>query len=331
MLTPPSEVTDAVVARAVEQRWGLVAAELRFEPVGFGSHHWTFEAAGSRWFVTVDDLGAGSADAAGRLAELRDAGATAAVLAARGASFVAAPVPSVSGGVVESLGPHHGISVRPYVDGVAGEWGRYDDSIAIRSVADVLAQLHRCEVSDAPRCRRVELEVPGRDRLEAALMDLDRPWRDGPHGEPCRRLLLEHAAEVNAALRLHRELVERVAPVEHWVITHGEPHPGNVVMTARGPVLVDWDTVRIAPRERDLWMLVREDPSIGDRYSEVTGVTLDRRSLVLFELGWDLADVALFVDDFRSEHADDADSELAWQSLGEHLDPQRWSQLREIL
>ncbi len=331
MLTPPSEVTDAAVARAIEQRWGLVAGELRFEPVGFGSHHWTFAAAGSRWFVTVDELGAESADAAGRLAELRDAGATAAVLAARGASFVAAPLPSVSGGVVESLGPHHGISLRPYVDGVAGEWGSYDDVSTLRSVADVFARLHRFEVSDVPRCRRVALEVPGRDRLETALMDLDRPWREGPHGEPCRRLLLEHAAEVSAALRLHRDLVDRVAPVDDWVITHGEPHPGNVVMTAQGPVLIDWDTVRIAPRERDLWMLVREGTGIGDHYREVTGVSLDRRSLVLFELGWDLADVASFVDGFRSDHADDADSELAWKSLGEHLDPQRWFELRENL
>ena len=32
MLTPPSEVTDAVVARAVEQRWGLVAAGMRLGP-----------------------------------------------------------------------------------------------------------------------------------------------------------------------------------------------------------------------------------------------------------------------------------------------------------
>ncbi len=34
------------------------------------------------------------------------------------------------------------------------------------------------------------------------------------------------------------------------VLTHGEPHPGNTLMTNGGWVVVDWDTTLIA--ERDL-------------------------------------------------------------------------------
>ena len=39
-------------------------------------------------------------------------------------------------------------------------------------------------------------------------------------------------------------------------MTHGEPHAGNVMRTDEGRLLVDWDTVALAPPERDLWMLV---------------------------------------------------------------------------
>jgi aminoglycoside phosphotransferase (APT) family kinase protein len=40
------------------------------------------------------------------------------------------------------------------------------------------------------------------------------------------------------------------------VVCHGDVHPGNVVMTAGGPVLIDWDLMCIAPRGWDHAMLL---------------------------------------------------------------------------
>jgi aminoglycoside phosphotransferase (APT) family kinase protein len=40
---------------------------------------------------------------------------------------------------------------------------------------------------------------------------------------------------------------------ERGALTHGEPHPGNVIGTDDGWLLVDWDTAAIAQPERDLW------------------------------------------------------------------------------
>ena len=55
----------------------------------------------------------------------------------------------------------------------------------------------------------------------------------------------------------HDELVDAtVAGGIDFVVTHGEPHAGNVVHAKSGPMLIDWDTARWAPRERDLWSLV---------------------------------------------------------------------------
>jgi aminoglycoside phosphotransferase (APT) family kinase protein len=39
-----------------------------------------------------------------------------------------------------------------------------------------------------------------------------------------------------------------------WVVTHGEPKINNILITSNGPVMIDWDTVRLAPPARDLWM-----------------------------------------------------------------------------
>jgi spectinomycin phosphotransferase/16S rRNA (guanine(1405)-N(7))-methyltransferase len=95
------------------------------------------------------------------------------------------------------------------------------------------------------------------------------------------------------------------------VLTHGEPHPGNTLRTKDGWRLIDWDTVRIAPPERDLWLLG------GDltAYTDATGVEVLPEMLTLFRLRWDIADLAVEVDRFRRPHAGDANDEKAWQIL----------------
>jgi aminoglycoside phosphotransferase (APT) family kinase protein len=48
------------------------------------------------------------------------------------------------------------------------------------------------------------------------------------------------------------------------VITHGEPHPGNLMVTDRGPVLIGWDTVGLARPERDLWWVLGDPRHFGE-------------------------------------------------------------------
>ena len=59
------------------------------------------------------------------------------------------------------------------------------------------------------------------------------------------------------------------------VLTHGEPHPGNSMLTSGGWLLIDWDTALLAPPERDLWILDPGDGSILGAYAEATGVSVD--------------------------------------------------------
>ena len=101
-----------------------------------------------------------------------------------------------------------------------------------------------------------------------------------------------------------------------FVVTHGEPHRANTVVTPeRGVVLVDWDTVLLAPPERDLWRLVGEDPQVRGRYESRTGVVLGDDLLRAHALRWDLADVALAVRDLHAPHVDDEDTRTSWAAL----------------
>jgi spectinomycin phosphotransferase len=123
-------------------------------------------------------------------------------------------------------------------------------------------------------------------------------------------------------LQEYDELVVRVRETsDSWVITHGEPHRANVIRDSQGGVhLVDWDTTLIAPRERDLQMVLDQDLTGWDEYSALVGAaTLDHDALRLYRSWWDLADVAVFVAGFRRRHERTEDAVASWAILASNL------------
>jgi aminoglycoside phosphotransferase (APT) family kinase protein len=124
-------------------------------------------------------------------------------------------------------------------------------------LAEVLATLHRQELPAVPE-RAIEL--PGRGGLEEALDDLGDQWSGGPYSEPAR------------------DLLDRMASAPQ-VITHGEPHPGNIVRTGAGLMLVDWDTVGLAPRTA----AHREPDKPGDSYANDREYELPTWVLMMLE------------------------------------------------
>ena len=92
----------------------------------------------------------------------------------------------------------------------------------------------------------------------------------GPYAHPVARLIQGHAGAHLAAPGPLRRVSWRPARAQpaRTVLTHGEPHPGNTMLTASGWVLIDWDTALAAPPERDLWSLDPGDGSVLDAYAD---------------------------------------------------------------
>lgn len=90
-----------------------------------------------------------------------------------------------------------------------------------------------------------------------ALESLDDRWSTGAYAEPARALLHQHAGDVVRSLAAYDDLARAaLRDRTDWTITHGEPHSGNVLRTADGLRVIDWDSALLAPPERDLWMLL---------------------------------------------------------------------------
>ena len=327
METRPDDLSDHVVADAVAAGWAVRSPVVAYLPVGFGSHHWSvLDASGRRWFASVDAAVEGS----GRHARLHAALTTASVARDQGMRFVVAPERATSTEVTHPLGPRYVLALYPHVDGRTGSFYDDYDLDTARPLVERLATLHAATPALLHGGAHPDLaaaDLPDRSDLEAALADAEAPtpaggagW-DGPYGEGLRTALRHRSAAIRQALRRHDRAAVR-AGSEHrrLVVTHGEPHPGNVIRTSEGPVLVDWDTARLATPERDLWHVTsRLEPDDAREvlalYTERTGRPVDRARLEHHRLAWALTDVASLVGELGHATTETADTMTAWRAL----------------
>lgn len=320
MKAAPDGIDEGELSCALQDHWGLAPARLRYLPVGFGDHHWELaDSAGRRWFVTVAGLTGGwrgTGPAAGYL-DLRAAMDTVTILSVAGLEFALAPVPTTDGEPLARLGGEHAITVFPYLDGAGRDFGDQLPTRERLALIDMLARLHNATPRAARTAPVRRPDLASRPELEAALAELSQPWNGGPYGEPARQLLARHASRLSQALASFDELARQAASSGPLVITHGEPHPGNILRSAGGLYLIDWDTVGLALPERDLWALAGADSREADRYAELTGRRVSTAAMRMYRLRWSLDDIMLSLCEFRGPHKQNEDTELAWATLTE--------------
>jgi hypothetical protein len=299
VLAPPRGLDCRAVATQLKASWSIKTDDLAYAPVGFGSHHWM----GGGHFVTVDDAtDAEDLEAALRTAcALRDEAAL---------EFVVAPLPAQNGALVVPVADQWVMHVYDRLD-VVGDptFGPHTDP----EVVELVRSIHAATPIAGQHAHREDFAIWDRDDLEEALDALDERWDTGPYADRARTLLAANADDVRALLQVHDRLVGDVDP-DDWVVTHGEPHRGNVFKTTRGWAVVDWDTALIAPPERDFW--------------DLPGEHGNSHLAMLYRLRWDLSEVAVYVSDFFDDHDGDANDDRSWEGFMNYIDlRRRWPSL----
>ena len=124
-------------------------------------------------------------------------------------------------------------------------WTHYAQSreLAPPDYADALARLHA-------GMARVEITAPHfTDRVTAARRLVESPRRTPDLGEADRELL--------------RRALDDPPRATGEQLLHGEPHPGNVLMSERGPVFIDFETCCRGPVEFDV---AHVPEAVSERY-----------------------------------------------------------------
>jgi spectinomycin phosphotransferase len=221
------------------------------------------------------------------------------------------------------------VAVYSYFDGKSGRFGEPLPPGEREQVVQMLARLHQATPAVASLARNWPLQVASRVGLEDALHKLDQHWVGGPFSEPARTALAGGATAIARLLETFDRLADEVAYAGiEPVITHGEPHPGNLMSADGRLFMVDWDTVALGPPERDLWMVSTCDANDDlARYTRASGRQVNRAALRLYRTRWLLDDFATSVDRLRSAHDDNADTQRSMLWLSRTLaspDLDRW-------
>jgi spectinomycin phosphotransferase len=316
----PEEFESTALIGSLADGWGFQVEAIDYAAVGFGSYHWVAtDSTGTRGFVTVDDL-----EQKPWLGDTREsvfdgltrAFDTAVALRDAGLGFVVAPILTSDGEAVRRIGARHSIALFPFLEGRAGLFGEYGTADERTAVVTMFARLHQATSAVDSIARRIDLSLPGRGYLESGLQEVNRTWSGGPFSEPARQALARHVSDVAELLGLFDRLSRYVATrSSKWVVTHGEPHAVNLIRTDVSHMLVDWDTVALAPPERDLWMLVGDAEDDATTYVNTTGHEPDRVAMDFFRLTWDLGDLAAYTHVLRSPHSNSEDTVKAFEGL----------------
>jgi spectinomycin phosphotransferase len=302
--------------------WRLRVDSLEYLPEGGGSHHWkALDADGQPHFVTVDDLDNKDWMADNRsdaYTGLQRALEAAAALRHRaGLEFVVAPRGADDGRFLRRLNTRYTVSVYPFLTGTSAPFGPFTDRRLKGEVLQMIAVLHQSSAVVQGIAARDVLRFGGERDLRALLQDpRPQPWGSGPFSTRAHRLLTDHMDDLSRLLTAFDGLVQQTAARRRkFVVTHGEPHPGNVISVSGGLRLIDWDTVALAPPERDLSLLAGGEGDGVERYQQVTGRTIDPALITLYQLRWYLDDLASAVRLFSHPHRDTADTRRWWEGL----------------
>jgi spectinomycin phosphotransferase len=294
---PPLDLTDAEVLAEVRRVWDGEVDRVAYQAVGFGAHHWAAYARGeARLFVTFDRL-----EPQRDAARLEAAYTGAAALRQAGLEFVLAGCETHEGGFTVPLAAG-ALSSTPWREGSP------DGPLDLAWTTAALGRLHSTEPPpDLPPWR----PVVGADFAEQLSTLIQQDWGPGPFADDARAAVTDHLADLDRWTRRYHHLAE-AAHSRAWVATHGEPDSGNQLLTSEGRLLVDWESLKLAPAELDLRTLV--DAGVPPREAAA-----DPEMVELFDLQWRLDEVSEYADWFAAPHTGTADDEIAFGGLLEEL------------
>lgn len=248
MLEKP-ELHDELITGKLELDYGLTMVQLEFLPIGADVNTAAYRAVaadGTPYFIKLRS---------GEFDELSIA--VPYYLETQGISQLIVPIKSTSGRLWTRL-ERFALILCPFVAGQDGFNRPLDDEQWV-ALGTALSRVHDADLPDeirarlpretfSPRCREEVREYQRyletqtfSDLVSSNLAALMRSYRD------VIDRLVRRAGELAAILRSR--------PLD-FVLCHADLHAGNVLLDRYGRLfVVDWDTLLLAPKERDLMFI----------------------------------------------------------------------------
>ncbi len=225
------------------------------------------------------------------------------------------------------------VSLFPFIEGKS-RWDLWKvdkdfTDAELSQTGALLATIHGCTDAVASNNLTVATyDLPLRQELHTVL---EAPWQIPPQNGYQKQLLdaiAQHRSKILQALERYDSLGRSASALQTpFVITHGDPTPGNLIIDAENRLyIIDWDGVCLGPPEKDLVSFT------GERFEVVlesylaerrNGAALHADIFGFYIYEWTLNEIRDYGTKILFKNSDTQQNAYDWESLQDYLPPDR--------
>ena len=226
------------------------------------------------------------------------------------------------------------VSLFPFIEGKSrwDLWKAETDftDTQLSDTGALLATIHECPDTIVPNAlAKTEYDLPLRHELYTVL---EAPAQQTSPQNRYQKLLFEaiarHRLEIFETLErydsLGRSAAARQTP---FVITHGDPTPGNLILDTEERLhLIDWDGVCLGPPEKDLVSFTDERFEVVlERYlmERQDNISLHADIFGFYIYEWAINEIRDYGTKILFKNDDPTQNAYDWESLQDYLPPNR--------
>ena len=248
-------------------------------------------------------------------------------------SGVVAPLETQEGALSVPWQDFH-VSLFPFIEGKS-RWdlwkvGKDFTDTELSETGTLLATIHGCPDTIASDDLTVaKYDLPLRHELHTVLEASEKKM---PSQNQYQKQLLDglaqHRLEILQTLERYDNLGRAAEALQTpFVITHGDPTPGNLILDTENRLyMIDWDGVCLGPPEKDLVSFTGErfevvlERYLTERQGNVS-LYVDIFGFYIYE--WTLNEIRDYGTKILFKNSDTKQNEYDWESLQDYLPPNR--------
>ena len=224
------------------------------------------------------------------------------------------------------------VSLFPFIEGKS-QWdlwkvGKDFTDTELRQTAALLATIHDATDPVDLDCLPVaKYDLPLRNELYVVLEAAEKKMSsENKYQKQLLEALVVHRSAILQTLRRYDDLGRSASALQtSFVITHGDPTPGNLIIDAENRLhIIDWDGVSLGPVEKDLVAFTGErfdvvlESYLAER-QDSTALYADVFGFYIYE--WTLNEIRDYGTKILFKNDDAQQNEYDWESLQDYLPP----------
>ena len=319
MLLKP-HLPDAQIVDCLRRDFGLAVDTIEFLPIGADADTAVYQATSAETLYFVKLRG-------GDFDEM-----TIVVphfLGTQGISQIIAPIATYDGRIWASL-DRFAVTLSPFVNGRDGFSVELSDEQWVE-LGRALKRIHHAELpyEIEDYLRNETFSNYWRDQVRAYQQMLTGTFSD-PISAQLAELMRHRRAVVDELLCRSGQLADEMrSRSSAFVLCHADLHGGNILIDSQGRLfIVDWDTVILAPKERDLMFIGAgigkgwDDPRGSERFYQGYGETdIDPVGIAYYRYERIVEDVSAYCQEILDSERGEADRLQALNYLSSQFRP----------